>query len=298
MNERISSERKTARRGLALYFTTLILGSTFIEWKIIAAGESIENHPLLILALMYTPATASVIARIALHEGFDDVSFRFGHAVRQPLLLAWIYPIVLGFLAYGTAWSTGLARFQLPLPAQSHLYSASPAHNLLTSLALTATLGSLLSCISGFGEELGWRGYMLTRLIVAGVPKPVLVSGLIWGLWHVPLILSGQYAAGAQPRISAMLFMVGVVAEAYLAAYVRLQSGSIWPAVLYHGAVNAIIQGTFDRATAGTPLAVGEGGWLTAITSILVVFLMTRGTWTLQRKPGEPLAKWAGGRGV
>ena len=130
---------------------------------------------------------------------------------------------------------------------------------------------------------------MLTGLIVAGVPRPVLVSGLIWGLWHVPLILSGQYAAGAQLRVSAMLFMIGVVAEAYLAAYVRLQSGSVWPAVMYHGAVNAIIQGTFDRATADTPQAVGESGWLTAITAIVVVFLMTRGAWTLQRKPGEPL---------
>jgi membrane protease YdiL (CAAX protease family) len=162
--------------------------------------------------------------------------------------------------------------------------------NLVNSLLLMATLGTLVSCLSAFGEELGWRGYMLTRLIAAGVPKPVLVSGLIWAVWHVPLILTGQYATGTQPRVSAMLFVIGVVADGYLAAYVRLRSGSVWPAVIYHGAVNAMIQGTFDRATVGTPQAVGESGWLTAATAVVVVLVVTRGPWKLQRSPGETLA--------
>ncbi len=43
------------------------------------------------------------------------------------------------------------------------------------------------------GEEIGWHGYMLTRLVDAGVAKPILTSGLIWGLWHVPLILGEVY---------------------------------------------------------------------------------------------------------
>jgi membrane protease YdiL (CAAX protease family) len=262
----------------------------FLEWKIVQTGESIGKTPWLILALMYTPAVASIIARLAFREGFGDVSFLLGgREGRRAILLAWIYPIVVGLLAYGTAWATGLAKFQPPLPPQSHLYTDSAATNLMTSLLLTATLGTLVSCVSAFGEELGWRGYMLTRLMLAGVPKPVLVSGLIWAFWHVPLILTGQYAAGTRPRLSAMLFVVGVVADGYLAAYVRLRSGSVWPAVIYHGAVNAVIQGTFDRATVGTPQAVGESGWLTATSAVAIVVLVTRGPWRLQRRPGEPL---------
>jgi hypothetical protein len=81
-----------------------------------------------------------------------------------------------------------------------------------------------------------------------------------------------------------------VIALGYLAAYVRLQSGSVWPAVVLHGAWNAIIQGTFDRATVGSALAVGESGWLTTIASVVFVFLMTRGVWTLRRSPDETLA--------
>jgi len=164
-----------------------------------------------------------------------------------------VYPIVVGLLAYDVAWATGLAGFRQPLSPRSHLYVGTAAPNLLASLLVSATLGTALSCLSAFGEEVGWRGYMLTRLVTAGVPKPVFASGLIWALWHVPLILSGQYAAGARPWFSVTLFVVGVMADAYLAAYLRLRSGSVWPAVMMHGAGKVVIQGTFDRATVGTP---------------------------------------------
>ena len=282
------TEKKTARRGLVIYFAVLVIGSAVLESKILRTGESIEKVPGLILALMYIPTFASVIARFGLKEGFADISLRWGgREGNRAALLALVYPIAVGFVAYGIAWSTGLAEFQRPLPPSSHLYADSAVANLMASFLVRATLGTAASCVLAFGEEVGWRGYMLTRLITAGVPRPVFTSGLIWAFWHVPFILSGQYAAGSQPRISASLFVIGVVAEAYLAAYLRLQSGSVWPTVIMHGAWNSIIQGTFDRATAGTPLAVGESGWVTVTFSIIAVLLMTRGDWTLQRRPRE-----------
>jgi CAAX protease family protein len=285
------SEAQKARRGLAIYFTVLILGSGLLEWKILQRGESIDKLPLLILALMYVPAAASIVARLGLREGISDVSFGFGaRDGLRALLLAWIYPIVVGTLAYGAAWITGLAKFQPPLPPASHLYSSSPGINLVTSLVLSATLGTLVNCLSAFGEELGWRGYMLTRLITGGVPRPVLASGVIWAFWHVPFILSGQYTAGEHPALSAIVFVIGVTGSAYLISFLRLKSGSIWPAVMLHGADNAIIQGTFDRATAAPSLAVGESGLLTMGVTLAVVFLITRGVWPLQRRPSEPLA--------
>src|SRR5215831_18271902 len=140
-----------ARRGLALYLTVLSLISIFLEWKILHTGESIDRTPLLVLALMYTPAVASIVARMACREGFSDVSFRFGgREGGRALLIAWMYPIIMGFLAYGTAWATGLATFQPPLPAQSRLHTQSAATNLLASLALMATVGTVVSCLSAF----------------------------------------------------------------------------------------------------------------------------------------------------
>ena len=147
--------------------------------KILQTGQSIDKVPLLILALMYTPTAASVVARLSLREGFGDVSFQWGSpGGGRAVLLGWVYPIFVGMVAYGIAWATHLAHFQAPLSPRSHLYVGSAAPNLLASLLVSATLGTVLSCLSAFGEEVGWRGYMLTRLFTASVPKPVFVSGL------------------------------------------------------------------------------------------------------------------------
>jgi membrane protease YdiL (CAAX protease family) len=282
--------QKTARRGLAIYFAVLIVGTAILESKILRTGVSVENVPGLILALMYMPAAASVVSRFILQEGFLDISLRFGGREGwRAVFLAWVYPMAVGFASYGFAWITGLAEFQRPLSPRSHLYLDSAVANLMASFFVTATLGTAVSCLSAFGEEVGWRGYMLTRLITAGVRRPVFISGFIWALWHLPLILSGQYAAGRQPWLSALLFVMGVVAMGYLAAYLRLQSGSVWPAVMLHAAWNSIVQGTFNRATPGTPLAVGESGWMTTLVSMLIVLVVTRGAWKLQRSPKERL---------
>ena len=288
MNKTSEAEKKTARRGLVLYFGVLIIGSAALESQILQTGESIGKVQGLILALMYVPAVASFVARLVLKEGFADISLRFGgRAGRNAAFLGWVFPMAVGFVSYGIAWATGVAQFESPLSTSSHLYADSATLNLAASFLVSATYGAVMNCIGGFGEEVGWRGYMLTRLITAGVPKPVFTSGLIWGFWHLPFVVTGQYAGGSQPWLSALLFLVAVVPLAYLMAYLRLQSGSVWPAVIAHGAWNSIIQGTFDRATRGMPSAVGEAGWITTTVSIIIVVFLTRGAWTLQRRPKE-----------
>jgi len=102
------------------------------------------------------------------------------------ILLALVFPIVVGLIAYGIAWTTaGLARFdpQPGLLAATFAEDlASPAAVFVIVLVLATFLWVLPNALLAAGEEIGWRGYMLTRLIDAGVPRPVLVSGLIWGL--------------------------------------------------------------------------------------------------------------------
>src|SRR5262249_3159615 len=144
-----------------------------------------------------------VVARVVLREGFANVSFRLGgRRGWKALGLALIFPIVLGLIAYGIAWTTGLVKFSprpMGLAAPYVVDTASPAVVVVVNLVLAATIGTLFRVRTAAGEELGWRGYMLTRLIDAGVHRPVLVSGLVWGLWHVPLILGGAYLVGPPP---------------------------------------------------------------------------------------------------
>src|SRR5215212_11232765 len=229
-----ANAQRQARRGLVLYLAAVVVLTALFDVLVITFS------PLWILGRMFAPAAASVVSRLVLREGFADVSFRLGgRRTWKMILLALVFPIIIGLVAYGVAWATGLAQFDpqtLGLIASFVGDTASPVTLFVVLLALTATIGSIIGALSAAGEEIGWRGYMLTRLIDAGVPRPVLASGLIWGLWHIPLVFAGVYVAGSSPIVSAVILMVTVTSFAFVFARMRLETGSIWPAIVLHGA--------------------------------------------------------------
>jgi uncharacterized protein len=278
-----------ARRGLAIYFAVLVPLAAVFEGLIIMGNPSWLSG--LVWVLMWTPAAASAVARLILREGFADVSFRIGgFRGWKAIVLALILPIVIGFISYGIAWATGLVSFS---PRPLHFTgtfigeSASPVVLFLINLGVASTLINVFSFLTAAGEEIGWRGYMLTRLIDAGVPSPVLVSGLIWGLGHVPLILGGVYLTGSPPILSMLLFMVVATAFSFVFARLRLETGSVWPAITLHATWNSVIQFAFDPASSGpgATLWVGESGVLVALTMIVAAIIFMRGRWTMRRAP-------------
>ena len=291
-----AATQRQARRGLTIYLAGVVVLSALFEGIIYSTGVM----GIWLLPLMWTPAAASVVARLVLREGFADVSFRFGgRRTFKMILLALVFPIIIGLVAYGIAWATGLAQFD-PKPGSGWSNAsfvsdtASPVTIFVVMIALAVTIGTpLIAVSSAFGEELGWRGYMLTRLIDAGVPRPVLASGLIWGLYHIPVILAGgMYLVtphGSSSVVTAVLFMVQVTSNGFVIARMRLETGSIWPALAQHAAWNSIITGPFDLATKGAEakLWVGEGGIIVAITMVVAAVIFSRGHWTIRRVPEE-----------
>jgi len=100
------------------------------------------------------------------------------------------------------------------------------------------------------GEEIGWRGFLVPALYrVRGFVWTGVASGLIWGTWHVPLIMFGGYSTGTPAWYAVTCFMISVTAMSVTVAWLRLRSGSLWTAALYHGAHNLTIQGIFDGST-------------------------------------------------
>ncbi len=280
-----SNIRLRARRGLIIYFAVLVPFSTVFEVLMIRGNTS------WVWALMWTPAAASVVARLVLREGFGDVSFRVGgRRGWKAIGLALIFPIVLGIIAYGIAWMTGLVQFgprPISLAARYVPGGTSAPVVFLINVAVAATVVTIYSARTAAGEEIGWRGYMLTRLVDAGVPKPILTSGVIWGLWHVPLILGGVYLVGPPPLPAALLWMVTATAFSFVFARVRLETGSVWPAITLHSAWNAIIQTAFDPASHGAhaELWIGESGILVALTMIVSAIVFSCGRWTIRKDP-------------
>ena len=277
-----------ARKGLLVFFALVALGSGVFQGLLLRSGRPIGESPWLVYALMWTPGIASIVCRLVLREGFRDVSFRVGGAAGwRAIVLGWVLPVAVGGVAYGLAWGTGLARFEVPILAEMGLHMLARPLRFAVLLGLALTVVSLLSLLSAAGEEIGWRGYLLTRLVEAEVPRPVLVSGLVWALWHLPLALSGQYAAGPNRLLSAAVLVLSVVGIGFVLAFLRLTTGSVWPAVVLHAAWNAVIQGAFDTSTKGPSIWVGEAGLLVAAASLAAAWLLARKAYPARRAPGE-----------
>ena len=148
-----------------------------------------------------------------------------------------------------------------------------PIFRFSVTVMVSMLIGSLIGVITAAGEEIGWRGFLLTRLVDARVPCPLLMSGIVWSLWHVPAILSGQYAAGPYPWLSALLFVGFGVGISVFWGTLRLRTGSVWGPVLGHSAWNALIEGPFTSYSQSPlrDLWLGESG----IFVVIVVGLLT-----------------------
>ena len=283
-----SYSRHQARRGLAIYLAAVVLITGIFD-----VVAFITLSPWWILRRMFAPAVASVVARLVLREGFADVSFRFGGRLAWKYTgLALVFPLIIAMVAYGTAWVTGLAQFD---PQPSAGVGAQLASNVASSpllvfvimLALSTLLWIFPQTLFAAGEEIGWRGYMLTRLIDAGVPRPILVSGLIWGLWHMPIVFNPGNTSSPSPVLSAVALMGTVVLSGFVYARMRLETGSVWPAIVLHGAWNSIFQTAFVPATTGAGAVwwLGESGILTLIALGVAAISFSLGHWTILRTP-------------
>jgi membrane protease YdiL (CAAX protease family) len=272
--------QRQAFRGLSIFFAIVVVLSPPIQAVIIAGDLDGGRNGLipwlsLIAAFMFVPTIASVVARLALKEGFSDVSFRLGgRRGRSAILQALVLPVLIGLVVYGIGWATGLVGFGIP-----------PMGGWVAGIAALLVLNLFLVS----GEEIGWRGYMLTRLIDAGVPRPVLASGVIWGLWHVPLFLWGGFVQGVPPLLATALLMVLTPSLGYVLARMRLETGSVWPAVALHVAWNVAIQAGFQPLATGpsSQVWVGESGVLTVLALVVAAVIYSRGRWTILREPPE-----------
>lgn len=272
-----------ARTGLRLYLGILFVISIILN-TIVITTKSIP----LIVVYMFTPALSSILARILLREGFKDVSFSLNNTkIWKGIGLALLLPMVICGITYSIAWLSGLAVFQLPqggtLEPVYHLlglqYLPTPLHFVLI-VVVTGILGSLINLIPVMGEELGWRGYMLTRLVDAKVKRPILISGLIWATWHVPIVIVGLYAAGSSVILSVLGIYLCIVPFSFITARLRLITGSVWPSVIIHATWNATIQGPFTRATTGNQSEIwfGESGLITALIILITAIIISRAT--------------------
>ena len=161
----------------------------------------------------------------------------------------------------------------------------------LVQLAWPA-VAPILNAIPTFGEEYGWRGYLLPALLPLGQWRALILDGVIWGLWHAPVIALG-YNYPLHPILGIALMCVFTTLFGIILGWTRLATGSIWPAVIGHGALNgsaglAVLLAQANT-TVDTALAtiLGVAGW---VVMLLVIALLVLARQLPVRRPAtEPI---------
>ncbi|WP_404285398.1 CPBP family intramembrane glutamic endopeptidase [Glutamicibacter arilaitensis] len=166
-----------------------------------------------------------------------------------------------------------------------------PAKYLLGQAGIILVAG-LMNLIPALGEEIGWRGWLWPKLQPLGQLPAILSSGVIWGIWHAPLILLGYnypFAKGAW-GLAAMCGMCIVVGAIF--AWLRTFSGSVWPAALAHGVFNAsvglvslfMVMGSMLDSTKASIL--GWSGWI--LPAVVIVLMVLAGAFRTKMGPSYP----------
>jgi len=309
----------TTRWTLALaLFLVLSFG---LAWLVAAplwidGGLANPLAPQLAIAMMLTPTIAVGVVIATVDRG------------RRPLRRLGLWPLTpaprfLGYCAIALFGTIALVFASLPVGALFGVYPAdfvtfsgfheliersiaragltgdaaalpAPIALLVAAQFLNVLIGALLNVLPALGEELGWRGWLLPHLLRLGLVPALLLSGLIWGLWHAPLILLGYNYPGA-PGWLALLLMVGVcTVTGAVFGWLRLRSESVWPAAIAHGAFNAAAGLSIVFAASGQEVdtvhagILGWSGWLVPL--VLVVVLAATG----QFRPSPAWAERAG----
>jgi len=189
-----------------------------------------------VLWWMWTPAMAAILTQLLFRDSLREFGWRPGRV--RYLLLGAVIPLLYAVVIYGMAWLTGLGGFRMQSPLRVLVF---------------ATLGFVVACWAALGEEIGWRGLLVPELAkITTFTKTALVTGIVWAVWHYPAIIFADYTSGAPLRFDLSTLTISVLGMSFFVAWLRLKSGSIWSAVLWHGAHNLFIQQIFLGMTTDT----------------------------------------------
>jgi len=243
--------------------------------------------------VMFIPMVMSILVQKFYREQVIKplgVSFK----LNRWFVLAWLLPPLMAFATLGVSllWPgvgyspemTGMfERYKSMLPPEQleqmrNQIAVMPVHPLWLGLLQGLIAGVSINAVAGFGEELGWRGFLQKELNYMGFWKSSLFIGFIWGIWHAPIILQG-YNYPQHPVLGAVMMTALGVLLGPVFSYLRIKARSVIAAAVAHGTFNATSGLAVLLVHGGNDLIIGSTG----IAGLIVLALVNLGILVLDR---------------
>ncbi|RSK25960.1 CPBP family intramembrane metalloprotease [Bacillus sp. HMF5848] len=214
MPENITNARK------ALIFTILIF--VFVALFLLAPLQ-LEAGMFMFVPFLAMVLTMLISGDLFVGKSWGDLKLRIWNKKVFLGLLAAV-PMLIG---YTVVWVLNISSFQGTSDSVGKIFVE----------AIILLIGTSVSSV--LAEEIGWRGYLYNKLISMGFMKSQLLIGVIWGSFHLPIIIfNGDYHSDTNLLLYIPLFMVTIILASVFIGYVRFVSGSLWAASLAHAAHN------------------------------------------------------------
>jgi uncharacterized protein len=226
-----------ASKVVAFVVLTFVFSSPFY-YLIASAGTINAAGGLYIAAIMWCPGVAGLCTRLFFQRNFRGIGWGWGSSRYHAI--AYAIPVVACIGVYGFAWATGIGDLAIQrLTSGADLFGLIKSSSLLTTIILTGTVVVLETAVFTMGEEIGWRGLMFPELArVLGYSRASLAAGLVWAVFHYPLMFYSDYNSTAPLWYATVFFTLGIVAGSFIVGWLRLRSASVWTAVIMHSSHN------------------------------------------------------------
>lgn len=236
---------------LAVTFGLSWTGALLLYLRGIELGTTV-GLILTTIVFMWAPAIAAIVTQ-----------FRYGESIRSGcglvfgrlrwIALAWVAPVVLiagtigiGAMLPGVEITTDYGAYLLELgltqdqaaDAVAQL-EAVPGPPAVLFLAQGLVAGVTINALAALGEELGWRGLLLTELSPLGFWRLSILTGVVWGIWHAPVILQGHNFPAA-PVSGVFVMVLATVALSPIYTYITVRAKSVLAPTLFHGSFNGL----------------------------------------------------------
>lgn len=242
--------RQETKKSLLIFigiaFSLSILLSLFIS----GTGGHKSKFMLYAFSAFLIPAIAVLVMKFRFKEpvhsiGFNKFSFKW-LIIALFLIPIIVHLVCLPILSFQNGFSLPWQSWLTP-DADGLFHSpekmggeAITRIQLISKIAINALVGLIAVSFLAFFEEIGWRAWMLPRLIKKyNVKKGVFIGAIIWALWHIPFVLSEIHYIEGFSKISLLLLNpLGHLGAGIVISWLWLKSKSIWIICLAHGALN------------------------------------------------------------